>query len=175
MLLALTIFSILLLIISAITLVQHDFWIFKIFEYPRLQKLILMGLAITGWLLLWPRMDTEHFIMLGLLIGFAFYYGSKIFPYTAWWPKEVRKLPSKVGKEDLKIFSANVLQDNHRFEDMLAQIRATDPDIVFLLETDLEWEKAMSVLKKDYPTTPAKTPGQYLWPAVLHAVQNGFR
>lgn len=53
--------------------------------------------------------------------------------------------------ETLSIFAANVLQDNRRYDMMLSQIHQTDPDIVFLLETDNGWAEAMSDLKKKYP------------------------
>ncbi len=151
--LVLTIFSILLIAAAAITLVPHDFWLFKVFEYPRLQKLFLMAGCIVGWCLLWHQMNNFHFVLLTLLIAFCLFYCYRIFPYSPLWPKEIKRLHPSSGKASLKIFAANVLQDNKAYHNMLAQIRQTDPDIVFLLETDQGWAHAMLELRKDYPHT----------------------
>lgn len=153
MLLLLTILSILLIAAAAITLVPHDYWIFKIFEYPQLQKLLLMVGCMVGWILVWPQMETAHFMLLALLACFSVFYCTRIFPYSRLWRKEIRRLQEGAGAASLKIFAANVLQENKAYEQMLAQIRQTNPDIVFLLETDQAWADAVQELKKDYPYT----------------------
>lgn len=150
MLLALTICSILLLVVSALTLVRNDFWVFKVFEYPRLQKLILMAVVIAGWALVLDQMKLAHYVIFGLLVCAAFYYAGKVFPYTMLWPTEIKRIKAAEGICSLKIFSANVLQTNTEYDRMLAQIKETDPDIVFLLETDDGWEKAMRPLLQKY-------------------------
>jgi endonuclease/exonuclease/phosphatase (EEP) superfamily protein YafD len=48
------------------------------------------------------------------------------------------------------------LQDNRQYERLLQQVAQTDPDIVFLVETDSGWEAAMKVLEKNYPYTLKK-------------------
>lgn len=151
MVLTLTIISVLLVVAAAITLIRHDYWIFKVFEYPRLQKLFLMIGCMAGWILVWPDLEFLHFLLLVLLAGFAVYYCTRIVPYTTLWPKEIRKLRNVKGKAGLKIFAANVLQDNRAYDKMLAQIRETDPDVVFLVETDNKWAAAMKVLEDQYP------------------------
>lgn len=151
MLTVLTIVSLLLLLISVITQIRNDFWLFKVFEYPRLQKLLVMATTIMGWVLLRQQMETFHYILMALLIAFALYYCLKVFPYSILWPKEIRRLPTGAKNTDLKIFSANVLQSNRNYAAMLAQIRSTQPDIIFLLETDAGWENAMRELQDQYP------------------------
>ena len=51
----------------------------------------------------------------------------------------------------LKIYAANVYQDNKEYDRILAQIKATDPDIVFLVETDEKWAKGVAALDSLYP------------------------
>jgi endonuclease/exonuclease/phosphatase (EEP) superfamily protein YafD len=51
----------------------------------------------------------------------------------------------------LKLFSANVYQDNTNYSKILQQIKENDPDVILLLETNKAWEKNMDVLIKDYP------------------------
>lgn len=153
MLPALTVISVLLLLLCSLTLVRNDFWLFKVFEYPRLQKLILMGIVILAWIPVWQEMAGVHFVIFGLLAAFMVYYGSKVFPYTPLWPREIKRVSASVGDLDLKIFAANVLQDNREYKQLLAQIEATQPDIVFLLETDAGWEYAMRPLEAHFPYT----------------------
>lgn len=52
---------------------------------------------------------------------------------------------------ELKIFAANVLQENQQYETMVEQIKASDADIIFLLETSQAWADAVAMLEKDYP------------------------
>src|SRR5207253_6555529 len=51
----------------------------------------------------------------------------------------------------LKISAANIYQENRNYTAILKQIEETDPDIIFLLETDDKWAKAMKVLSSKYP------------------------
>ncbi len=153
MLVLLSILSIGLIAAAAITLVHNDYWVFKIFEYPRLQKLLVMVGCIAGWLLLLEEMEYHHYVILFLLIGFSIYYVAHIFPYTSFWPKEIKRCPPTSKKAGLKVFAANVLQDNRDYHRMLQQIKRTDPDIVFLLETDEGWAEAMQVLEEAYSYT----------------------
>jgi endonuclease/exonuclease/phosphatase (EEP) superfamily protein YafD len=63
----------------------------------------------------------------------------------------MQKVISTDDKNEFKLFSANVFQDNHEYETLLQQIRKADPDLIFLLETNAAWARAVSTLKKDYP------------------------
>lgn len=151
MILALSILSSLLVLTALLTLVRHNFWLFKVFEYPRLQKLFLMAGCIVGWFLLWNEMAVFHYVLFALLVGFALFYCTRVFPYSTLWRKEIRRLPASTKGGDLKIFAANVLQDNRAYDRMLAQIREMNADIVFLLETDEGWARAMEPLIQSYP------------------------
>ncbi|HEU4471869.1 MAG TPA: endonuclease/exonuclease/phosphatase family protein, partial [Flavisolibacter sp.] len=51
------------------------------------------------------------------------------------------------------IFTANVLQDNRNYDVLLRQIKSSGADIIFLVETDQAWEKALSGLESAYPHT----------------------
>src|SRR5215203_5070861 len=58
----------LLLIVSVVfSLVRNDYWVFRILEYPRLQKLFLM-LGVFGlWLIYWPAQHTFYQILVACL------------------------------------------------------------------------------------------------------------
>lgn len=58
----------------------------------------------------------------------------------------MQKVIATDDKNEFKLFSANVFQ-----EVLLQQIRMADPDLIFLLETNAPWARAVSIVKKDYP------------------------
>ncbi len=62
----------------------------------------------------------------------------------------MKQVNSTAG-EHISIFAANVYQENRNYKKMLQQIKETDPDIIFLLETDQGWADAMQPLEKTHP------------------------
>ncbi len=143
----------LLVLAVLLPLVKNDYWIFRILEYPRLQKFILALLVLTVFLLVIDyksRFAIISMVSLGLCI---IYLGTKIWPYTLFAQKEMKGIAGTNKDNQVKIFTANVYQYNTEFEKMLAQIRQYKPDLIFLLEADSAWAKAMDTLKAEYPHT----------------------
>ncbi len=151
MLIALTIISIFLIAAVFITLVHNDYWVFKVMEYPRLQKLFLVVATITAWLYFWPLLATFQLVLFYSLCAAAAYLVYKIWPYTAAAPKDMKTVAAGDDAHSLKIFSANVYQYNREYNRMLQQIKSTNPDVVFLLETDDGWARGVKELEADYP------------------------
>lgn len=147
----LAIASLLMIISVFLSFIRKDFWVFKILEYPRLQKLILIIIISGGWLFFWPLQNIFYKIIVGGLFLSIIYLLYKIWPYTPFSKKEMQRVSSGDSKNEFKVFSANVFQDNHRYKTLLQQIKKSDPDLIFLLETNSAWANAFKVLKKDYP------------------------
>lgn len=147
----LAVLSILLVLSVVVSLIRNDYWIFKVLEYPRLQKLYLM-LAVFGlWCIYWPAGHTFYqLVIVGLLLCIG-YLLVKIIPYTVLWKNELKRVQPGDGQNEIRIFAANVYQENAAFQRMLEQIKACDPDIVFLLETNGAWAKGMATLAATYP------------------------
>ena len=134
-------------------LVKNDYWIFRILEYPRYQKLVLCSAVFISFVVAIDYTNMFDFITLSILALCVIYLVVKIWPYTIMSPKEMKGIQPLHTKNQVKLFSANVFQDNDQYERMLAQIRQQDPDVILLLETNKVWEKQMDVLMKDYPNT----------------------
>lgn len=143
-------FSIILIAGVFLSLIKNDYWIYKIFEYPRLQKLVMVIIVIASWFLFWPLENTFYQVLFGALVLSMFYLIYKIWPYTLFAKKEMVKAAPDPDNE-LKIFAANVLQDNTEYQRMIDQIRSSDPDMFYLLETNSDWAKAIKDFEKDYP------------------------
>jgi len=141
----------LLIIAVLLPLVRNDYWIFRILEYPRYQKFLLCLTVFVALLFTGNYSETLHLftlIALGLCLVFLVY---KIWPYTFLASREMKVITATSKSNQLKIFTANVLQDNQHFDKMLAQVKRMDPDVVLLVETDKVWETAMQTLETSHP------------------------
>jgi endonuclease/exonuclease/phosphatase (EEP) superfamily protein YafD len=145
--------SVLMFVAVFITRVRHDYWMFRILEYPRLQKLSIVAVLVVCWLFLFPLNDYVHYVSFSLLLAAGLYLLYKVHPYTPFCRKEMKSSSGVQGNDQLRIFTANVYQDNRQYAKLMRQIEQEDPDVIFLVETDRAWSEAASSLKKKYPYT----------------------
>ena len=144
-------FSCLLLLSVVIPFIRKDFWIFRIFDYPRMQKFVLSGILITLWLIFFN--DPDHWFDWALVIALVIsmvYIFCLILPYTPLSRPMVKNMVAR-QQDILSLLVANVYQDNADYARILGQIEQRNPDIVFLVETDQKWLEAVKVLRKNYP------------------------
>jgi endonuclease/exonuclease/phosphatase (EEP) superfamily protein YafD len=151
MLLLLAIVSILLLLSVVLSLVRNDFWVFRMLEYPRLQKLFIIVGVFGFWVIYWPENNRFYQVLAAGLLVSIIYLLYKIMPYTVLYKKEMKRLPQGDAPNEIKIFAANVYQDNKAYKNMLEQIKSCDPDLIFLLETDKGWAEGVAELGESYP------------------------
>lgn len=136
---------------TLVPFIRHDFWVFRVFEYPRLQKLVFNLVLILAVLLLdYPTSTINLVVFIALLINLA-YLVYLIFPFTIFGKKQIISSKSKTGDSNLKLFIGNVYQENRKANEYLSIIAACKPDIVLLVETDLWWQQEMDFLSNDYP------------------------
>jgi endonuclease/exonuclease/phosphatase (EEP) superfamily protein YafD len=136
--------------------VHSSYWVFRVFEYPRFQKLVICCVLFLCWLGLKPWEDRLPLICTIALFISIVYLLYKVFPYTGWNKPEMKGAEAGVEGDHIKILGGNVLQDNTNYEGFVQLIRQNDPDIILLLETDENWEKGLTALEKDYPYTEKK-------------------
>jgi endonuclease/exonuclease/phosphatase (EEP) superfamily protein YafD len=146
----LAVLSSFLIIAVCLSFVKNDYWVFKILEYPRLQMIFIVALMLAAWIWIWPE-EIFYRVILLLLAATFVYLLYKIWPYTILSKKEIKQVLPQNDPSEIKIFSANVLQENNQYMRMLTQIKSMNPDVVFLLETDEAWASAMQDLDKEYP------------------------
>jgi endonuclease/exonuclease/phosphatase (EEP) superfamily protein YafD len=144
-------FSFLMTVSVFITFVRNDYWMFKIMEYPRLQKLVVVLATLVLWLASFPLGQISEVISMALLGLAAVYLFYKILPYTRLSSKEMKEVAATGDAPILKIYAANVYQDNTEYHRVLEQVKTTSPDLVFLLETDCKWAEGMAELHSTYP------------------------
>ncbi|MCC8409266.1 endonuclease/exonuclease/phosphatase family protein [Mucilaginibacter sp. UR6-1] len=104
-----------------------------------------------GWGILYSNTKQINIYAFAALCIAIIYLIIKIYNYTVFARKEVSSIKSRNPKNEIKVLSANVFQDNTEYQKLLDQIKTVDPDVIFLLETDAKWETAMNELEAHYP------------------------
>lgn len=128
-------------------------WWIRAFDFPHLQFTVFNLVLI---LLFSFYIDLENLfdlVVLGLLIITSIYQIVIIYPYTPLSKKQIKKTSIKNSAASIRVFSANVLQDNTDFDRFLKHFKNANPDIAILLETNIWWQDKLSVLKEEYPYT----------------------
>lgn len=147
----LVIFTCLLLVFTILPLVRHDYWIFRVFDYPRLQKLVLNVVALVLTILFYAGDTALRYILPAVLLCNIGYLLWLIWPFTILGAKQVVKAAVHNEGSRISIIIANVYQDNKDYKARLAQIANVDPDVVILLETNERWDVQTRELESSYP------------------------
>ncbi len=146
-----SILSSLLILATLIPLIRDDFWVFRIFEYPRLQKLFLNFILIVSVALIY---DSNHILInfIGvLLILNSIYLIYQVYPFTFFGEKQIVDTVTHNAKSSIKLLIANVYQDNDQFQSYLDLVTQCDADVVLFVETDLVWQNQMDNIINKYP------------------------
>jgi endonuclease/exonuclease/phosphatase (EEP) superfamily protein YafD len=140
-----------LLCFTLLPLVRNDYWIFRIFDYPRIQKLALNLTCLVLIAIWFTGSSIVYWSLLAALAINIFYLGTLIFPFTYFGKKQVLATYKDIPDQSISIMIANVFQDNTNYRGCLGEIKKANPDIVILLETDTIWEKQTIMLEDTYP------------------------
>ncbi|NNP78028.1 endonuclease [Acinetobacter sp. Ac_3412] len=135
------------------SLIPRDEWWFRGADFPRLQILAL-GI-ITFFAMLFVLSDwtlSTELLFLGLVAAIA-YQLKMVLPYTPLWRKQVKKVKKTQlnPEQQISLLVANVLTPNHKYHLLLDQIEILKPDLVLTLESNAEWQQALSPIEADYP------------------------
>lgn len=142
--------SLVVIFFTLLPLVRHDFWIFRVFEYPRLQKMVLnLGLLVLH--LIYLPIDVFEKIVFGAFVLNFFYLVYQIFPFTVFGKKQIISAKSPVDDRNISLLIANVYQDNRDSDSYLKLIKKCDPDVVLLVETNGWWQEQIDVIGAEYP------------------------
>jgi endonuclease/exonuclease/phosphatase (EEP) superfamily protein YafD len=143
--------SICLLLATLLPLWGTDIWWVRIWDFPRLQLLLLSAL-LAGVNLLFLRPPTK--LTWSVLFACFFcvvYQGYKVFPYTALHSVQVQSTERADSQRNIRILAANVLMKNHESQALLELCRQVNPDIILLTEPDLAWMESVAGLRESYP------------------------
>jgi endonuclease/exonuclease/phosphatase (EEP) superfamily protein YafD len=139
-----------LVLVSLLPFFPNQHWTFRIWEFGRIQLLVLQVLLlIAGFLLLNPKTGL-FWASTPALFLLAVNNLRVLLPYT---PLFRRAIPATTQKHSnsVSVLSVNVYQFNTQYQRMIDSIRSVNPDILLTMESNQAWEDALTVLEKDYP------------------------
>ncbi len=151
MILSLKIIGIIIIVMSLIPLIRKDFWIFRVFEYPRLQKLAVNIFLLIVYAIYQTSFQIADYIFITALLLNMFYLLVLIFPFSRFSKKQIGKTSNVDEENAISLMIFNVYQHNKNSKACLSLIEKTNPDIVCLVETDAWWQNEVSIIEKQYP------------------------
>jgi endonuclease/exonuclease/phosphatase (EEP) superfamily protein YafD len=135
---------------TLIPLIRSDNWVFRIFEYPRFQKLAVLMIIMTAFTFHFESDNTHDIIFMSAVFLSILYLAWLVSPYTPLAKNQVKRIKHN-GENALSLLICNVYQDNRHVKALLNQIKKHDPDLVLMLEVDNFWTNSLEVLHKNYP------------------------
>ena len=141
----------LLVLITLLPLWETDRWWVRLWDFPRLQIAAL--LVICALLLVWigPRKGRAFWLATGTAIAALAWQATHFIAYFPPWPMQVASIEKCPAGRSVELLNANVLLNNPRYGELIALVERTDPDVVLLLETGLDWKRAIQPLHARYP------------------------
>ncbi len=134
---------------TLIPLLPFQHWTVRGLDFAKIQIFILQIVLLIGGAV--SPVEISHFLQwqLALAAG-ALYNGVTLARFTRWWPITPVEVVEQ-HSDEVSLLSANVYQFNTHYHRFIAQVRATDPDIVLTMESNEDWDTAMKELEGDYP------------------------
>lgn len=132
------------------TLPKQQWWV-RAFDFPRLQIAVFAAALLFAQGLLLDTQAQWVQAMLGVSAACLAYQLWWIIPYCPLFPKEVPDARGGPKLPSLRLMTANVLTPNRNADGLLALVRASQPDVLVTLESDLWWQQQLEVLHPDYP------------------------
>ena len=141
----------LLVLITILPLWETDRWWVRLWDFPRLQvaALLIVGILLMVWV--GPRKGRLFWTATGAMLAALAWQATHFIAYLPPWPKQVASVAACPEGRSIELLNANVLLHNQRFGELIALVERTDPDVVLLLETDLDWEREIRPLHARYP------------------------
>ncbi len=133
-------------------LIKNEYWTFRIFDYPRFQKLsIISFLLVIGFIFFFDAKSWSIYLVLGILLMCFGYLAYLVVPYTFFGKKMLLKADDKERNQQLTFLVINIYQDNTNYKKTLDLIKIKNAEVVFLVETNAGWMDAVQEIKEDYP------------------------
>lgn len=129
--------------------ISNQHWIFRVWEFGRIQLFILHGFTLLSGLFFIDEKDQAFWIVSFINAALVAYHGIILIPYTTLYKKNT---PEKVPKhsDSVSIISANVYQFNNQYEELIDLVNEVKPDILITMESNGDWDNALSILEKEY-------------------------
>ncbi len=147
----LQLFGLLTVLFTLIPIAAADNWWIRIFDFPHAQLTGLTLMAIGTFLVKFDLRNWRDYAFITVLIACFVYQFVKIYPYTPLANVEIAD-SSSAAQDEIRVFTANVYQQNTAHDKVLTAIKNEAPHLILLMETNQKWYNAVHpTLSKTYP------------------------
>ncbi len=146
-------FGLFAILLTLIPIAAADFWWIRMFDYPHTQLTILTFVALVVYFMRFDVKWIKDYAFVTVLLACFVFQLYKVYPYIPHNSYEVGEAENTIdNKNAFKFYAANVLQKNTNPSILIEEIKALDPDIILLTETDTRWmnDVAEAVSKYKY-------------------------
>ena len=144
-------FGAMMIVATALPLLRRNAWWIRMFDFPRLQIMLICAATLAIFLASWDRSSAWQ-IAFAVLLALAIAYQSyMMFPYTFLARRQVEQARRADRDSTIAVLFANVLMTNRDSKRLLAIIREEEPDLVLAVETDAWWQGELDVLARTHP------------------------
>ena len=143
--------SVFLIVFNFLSFFSNQHWVFRIADFVKIQLVILQILCSIMAFIFIPERSSVFWVTQGLLLFVISHNISLLYSYLPFYFKHQNMLVTTPKPDDIKVMSVNVYQYNKQHQKLIVLIAETEPDIVFTMESDKNWETALVILEKDYP------------------------
>lgn len=150
MLLTYYIVSVILFLASLLPFISHQHWFFRIFEFGKIQVLVLQLTTIAFGITLIGNKNTFFWVTILFHIVLIISHVIILFPYTSLYQKDKQEKFSN-HSQTVSIISVNVYQFNKRYNELINLVFEVQPDILLTMESNQDWDNALSKIENDYP------------------------
>ncbi|TDS12172.1 endonuclease/exonuclease/phosphatase family protein [Sphingobacterium paludis] len=148
---ALMLAGIIILCFTLLPLIRHDYWTFRVFDYPRIQKLVLTLTWFVAYMAMGMPVEMPFSVLAVAMFVNCCYLFYLIFPFTILAKKQVKKIIHDDADNSISILISNVYEDNDNIAGCLQVVHRCGADLVLLLETNDKWAAGTEVLDEVYP------------------------
>jgi endonuclease/exonuclease/phosphatase (EEP) superfamily protein YafD len=144
--------TVLVVLCTMLPLIRTGRWWIRALDFFRLQ-IATIALLTCGLVLV---VSNESFLRLWLLVvlaGCLIFHGYRLYPYTLLSAPQVLPATKTDPAYQMSLLVANIQMDNHQSDRFIATVRAANPDVICLLETDEWWIHHLHELTDAYPYT----------------------
>jgi len=143
-------FGVTAIILTILPFIPIDNWSVRVFDFPHLQLTLVTLVALLTYFLRFEIKRKSDYIFVFILTACFLFQAGKIYPYTKFASFEVKN-PDDQNATSLKIYSANVLQENKEWSLLIENIEQHNPDVFVFTETDSIWRNRLHpFLSKKY-------------------------
>lgn len=140
------------IVLTLFRFIAMDYWWIRVFDFPHVQLTILSLIAFVAYFIKFDLKNKYDYVFATLMLACLSFQFLKIYTYTPLAAFEIKNAQQTNKKQQISFFTANVLQENNRFDLVKEQIIEKNADILLFTETDKTWQNELrKVINNDYP------------------------